>query len=381
MTISGQGGELDAEAAGVAQDRRRIQRGIEAAAGRAVQWEYARRASARTGRTAWQPTWSNYLFAAMPTEPTLSGRLRSAAVHQVRLLVGGTGDDSVERARRDTGLFGPDSACWKVHGDFTSMMVGGIAALYLQMLHPGPLAGVWDHSDFRKDMLGRLRRTARFIAGTTYGDRAEAEALIAHVRRIHGAVRGTLPDGRAYAADDPALLTYVHVAEVSSFLAAYLRYVDPTFPPAEQDRYYRETAEIARRLGAEAVPVSRAEVSAYLERVRPDLRCDPRTRSVAAALAAQPAPSLAAGPAMAAAFEAGRDLLPAWARELHGFPPGPARRSMARSGMWVLARGMRWALVNSAEARARRRAAELAAETASAPVPGRPRPGVADRGA
>ena len=75
-------------------------------------------------------------------------RLLQAVVLQVRKLVGGAGDDSVERNRNDTGLFGPDSACWKVHGDFTSMMVGGIAALYLQMLHPGALAGVWDHSDF-----------------------------------------------------------------------------------------------------------------------------------------------------------------------------------------------------------------------------------------
>lgn len=149
--------------------------------------------------------------------------LRHAVVLQVRRLVGGNGDDSVERNRKDTGLFGPDSACWKVHGDFTSMMVGGVAALYLQMLHPGALAGVWDHSDFRKDMLGRLRGTARFIAGTTYGDRAEAEALIAHVQRIHDRVSGELPDGRPYSANDPDLLTWVHVAEVSAFLAAYLR--------------------------------------------------------------------------------------------------------------------------------------------------------------
>src|SRR3954447_14699916 len=27
----------------------------------------------------------------------------------------------------DLGLFGPDAACWKVHGDFTSMMIGGVA--------------------------------------------------------------------------------------------------------------------------------------------------------------------------------------------------------------------------------------------------------------
>lgn len=286
--------------------------------------------------------------------------LRHAVVQQVRKLVGGTGDDTVERNRRDTGFFGPDSACWKVHGDFTSMMVGGIAALYLQMLHPGALAGVWDHSDFRKDMLGRLSRTARFIAGTTYGDRAEAQALIDHVRRIHDQVSGELPDGAAYSANDEDLLTWVHVAEVSSFLAAYLRYVDPHFPPAEQDRYYREYAEVARRLGATSVPSSRDEIAAYLRATHPKLRYDHRTRAVAAALAAQPAPSAASAPAMAAAFDAAKDLLPEWAAALHGFRLSPPRRMAARAAVTTVGHAMRWALTNSAEARARRRAAELA---------------------
>lgn len=287
--------------------------------------------------------------------------LRAAIVGQVRQLVGGTGDDTVERNRADTGFFGPDSACWKVHGDFTSMMVGGVAALYLQMLHPGALAGVWDHSDFNRDMLGRLQRTARFISGTTYGDRAEAQGLIDHVLAIHGRVSGRLPDGTPYSADDPDLLTWVHVAEVSSFLAAYLRYVDPAFPEAEQDRYYGETAEIARRLGAPDVPRTRAEVSAFLDAMRPRLRHDERTRTVAAALVAQRAPSLAAAPAMAVIFDAARDLLPDWAARMHGFRLSAARRNFARTALSALGRGMRWALVNSAEARARRRAAELAA--------------------
>lgn len=293
---------------------------------------------------------------------------RQAIVGQVRQLVGGTGDDTIERNRSDTGLFGPQSACWKVHGDFTSMMVGGIAALFLQMLHPGPLAGVWDHSNFRHDMLGRLRRTARFIAGTTYGDRAEAQALIDRVKQIHAKVTGSLPGGEGYAADDSELLTFVHVAEVSSFLAAYVRYVDPAFPAAEQDRYYREVAEIARRLGAAAVPVSRAEVAAYFERVKPQLRSDLRTRAVAVALLSQPAPSATAAPAMALAFDGAKDLLPDWAARLHGFRLSGARRALARAGLHGLGGTMRWALVNGAEARARRRAAELALPAASAPV-------------
>ena len=104
---------------------------------------------------------------------------------------------------------------------------GGIAALLLQALHPLALAGVWDHSSFRTDILGRLRRTATFITGTTFGSRADALALIERVKSIHAHISGTAPDGRPYRADDPTLLTWVHVAEVSSFLAAHLRYVNP----------------------------------------------------------------------------------------------------------------------------------------------------------
>ncbi|HKR87659.1 MAG TPA: oxygenase MpaB family protein [Phenylobacterium sp.] len=298
-------------------------------------------------------------------QPLGQGPIRQAIVHQVRALVGGTGDDTVERNRQDTGFFGPDSACWKVHGDFTSMMVGGIAALLMQMLHPGALAGVWDHSNFRSDMAGRLRRTARFIAGTTYGDRAEAQGHIDRVRAIHARVAGTLPDGAAYSADDPDLLTWVHAAEVSAFLAAYLRYVDPGFPPAEQDRYFRETAEIARRLGAVCPPQSRAEMAAYLRAVRPKLRYDRRTREVARALFAQAPPNVAAAPAMALVFDAARDLLPDWAASLHGFHISVPRRGAARLGVQVLGRTVRWAIVNSAETRARRRAEQLALEAAN----------------
>ncbi len=90
---------------------------------------------------------------------------------------------------------------------------------------------------------------------------------------------GVAPDGRHYAASDPALLTWVHVAEVSSFLAGYLRYVGP-LSSAEQDRYYDEVARIAQMLGAADVPRSRAEVTAYLESMRPALLASERTSEV-----------------------------------------------------------------------------------------------------
>ncbi|HBH63132.1 MAG TPA: histidine kinase, partial [Erwinia persicina] len=142
----------------------------------------------------------------------------------------------------DPGLYGPDSVIWRVHGDFPSMLCGGIAALLLQMQHPLALAGVWDHSTFRDDMMGRLRRTSQFIAVTTFGNTADAHTLIARVKRIHLRVTGVDARGQPYAASDPQLLTWVHVAETRCFLAAHLRYKNPQLSLAEQNRYYAEAA-------------------------------------------------------------------------------------------------------------------------------------------
>lgn len=64
--------------------------------------------------------------------------IESQVLSLTGLAVGGV---DFESPKGDPGLFGPDAACWKVHGDFSSMMIGGIGALLLQMLHPLALAG------------------------------------------------------------------------------------------------------------------------------------------------------------------------------------------------------------------------------------------------
>ncbi|MGA4816422.1 oxygenase MpaB family protein [Pseudomonas aeruginosa] len=97
---------------------------------------------------------------------------------------------------------------------------------------------------------------------------ADAERLIERVRRIHESVIGQLPDGTPYSASDPDLLTWVHVAEVSSFLKSYLRYLNPDLPGSEQDRYYsgnRPGRRTPRR--PRAVPRDRQQIAAYLEAI------------------------------------------------------------------------------------------------------------------
>ncbi|CAI0742366.1 Uncharacterized protein conserved in bacteria [Serratia entomophila] len=208
--------------------------------------------------------------------------VRAAIEKQVLSLTGlALGGVDFENPPGDPGLFGPQSVIWQVHSDFTSMLCGGVSALLLQMLHPLALAGVWDHSNFREDMLGRLRRTSQFVSVTTFGPTAEAERLIAKVQAIHLRVNGTGSDGTPYAASDPDLLTWVHVAESSSFLASHLRYRNPHLSAEQQDRYYLEAARVAAALGARNIPITRGEVADYLQQMRPQLVCDERTLEVA----------------------------------------------------------------------------------------------------
>lgn len=295
---------------------------------------------------------------AVPPEFVM--RVRQRISQGVLSVTSGSGPRlDYEQPLGDPGLFGPDAICWQVHADFTSMMIGGISALMLQTLHPLALAGVWDHSTFRTDMPGRLRRTATFIAGTTYGARADALALIERVKRIHLSVTGTAPDGRVYQASDPTLLTWVHVAEVSSFLAAHLRYVNPSLSPAEQDRYYGEVALIARMLGACDVPETRAQVAEYLSSMRPELEAGPRTHEVVRVLRhAAPPDRPLMKPAVGLMLNAGVDLLPDWAQRMLGFSPlARMRATLARPGVRLVGPVIRWAHVNAVSKRARRRAA------------------------
>ncbi|MDP2775710.1 MAG: oxygenase MpaB family protein, partial [Nocardioides sp.] len=170
--------------------------------------------------------------------------------------------------------FEPDSPIARVHGD-ASMFVGGIRALLLQTLHPAAMRAVSDHSGYRGDMWGRLNRTSRFLAVTTFGTADDAQRSVDMVRSIHERVVGTMPDGTPYAASDPHLLKWVHVAEIDSFLLAHAVYGRHPLDQAGRDEYVAQTAEIARRLGVIDPPTTEAELAETLASYRPELRGTP----------------------------------------------------------------------------------------------------------
>lgn len=139
----------------------------------------------------------------------------------------------------DPGLFGPESASWQILGE-PAAIAGGIRALLVQLLHPLAMAGVADHSAFRTDPLGRLRRTSAYVTGMAYGSRSVALDLTRVVRRTHRRVTGTAPDGRPYRADDPELLAWVQIALTSSFLATDAAYAPRPADAATRDRFVAE---------------------------------------------------------------------------------------------------------------------------------------------
>jgi uncharacterized protein (DUF2236 family) len=209
--------------------------------------------------------------------------------------------------------FAEDSPIRLVHSD-ASMFIGGLRALLLQSLHPLAMAGVAAHSDYRADPWGRLQRTADFLAATTFGNIETAQRAVAVVSRVHERVVGVAPDGRSYAANDPHLLHWVHLAEADSFLAAYQRYGGRRLSAAEADQYLAESAVIARQLGVVEPPVTVRMLRRQLSEFRPELRGTREAREAARFLLVEPPLPLAARPPYLMLAAAAVALLPAWTR-------------------------------------------------------------------
>lgn len=278
---------------------------------------------------------------AMPP-PSPIELIRRRIVGKVRATFNDVAAGQQPVAVSDDALFERDSPIRMVHSGVVPMMVGGIRSLLLQMLHPHALQGVLDHSDFRADMHGRLRRTARFIAQTTFAHRDEAMAAIERVNRIHAQVSGTLPEGTPYAATNPRTLAWVHVAEATSFLEAHLAYVDPAMPASAQDRYFAQFAQIARALGADPVPVTRAEAEALVLDLRGDLAASEGAREIARLVLAE-RPEGTPLPVQRALGTAAVDLLPPYARTMLGLARPKASALPARLATRTMSEGLRWA--------------------------------------
>jgi uncharacterized protein (DUF2236 family) len=232
-------------------------------------------------------------------------------------------EHSVSERPTDAGLFGPRSLVWRVHRD-RAFPLAGMRSLMVQALHPLAMAGVEQHSDWKRDPFGRLAATSGYVLTVTYGDTAAARAMAARVRSVHRSVRGTdTVTGLPYAAEDPALLLWIHSGLVDSIVYVVQRY-GRGLDPAEADRYVAEMVTFAEIVGvpAEMVPSSVHALNEYFESVDL-LQATPAARDAIGVVLDPPDLD-----------DALRDLwhdlglvaigtLPGWARSLYGFPETP----------------------------------------------------------
>ena len=221
----------------------------------------------------------------------------------------------------DDGFFGPASVTWRASGDL-SALVAGFRALLVQALHPLAMAGVDQHSQWRQDPVGRLAATSSYMATVTFGDRASAQAAAARVRRIHEHVTGVDEvTGKPYAAGDPALLLWVHAALVDSEIA--VREMFGT--PLHADGYVAEMVTTAELVGVPRalVPDSAAGLTAYIDSVRPELRCTPAAREAMTYLLDPPGLDEDIAEIWADIRAGVVAALPRWACELYGLEPPP----------------------------------------------------------
>jgi uncharacterized protein (DUF2236 family) len=241
----------------------------------------------------------------------------------------------------DDGFFGPASVTWRVSADLASP-VAGLRSLLMQALHPLAMAGVDQHSGWRRDPVGRLSATSAYLATVTFGERAAAVRAAARVRRIHDHVRGTdAVTGRWYAAGDPALLLWVHAAQVDSVLAAG-SLIGTALSAADSDRYVAEMVAAAELAGVPRpqVPTSVAELERYVASVRPGLSCTPAAAESMAYLLDPPGLDEEVAEIWQDVRDAAIAVLPQWARQMYGYaappPLTPSRWTEIRQSLGVL---------------------------------------------
>jgi len=262
----------------------------------------------------------------------------------IRSYITGTPDASLELAAPHERWHGANAATTTVHTSW-AMLIGGLESLFMQTLHPPTMAGVAEHSAYEQDPLGRLHRTAQFVALTSFGTTQQAEDAIALVRGIHERVRGVTPDGIEYSAMDSHNLLWVHVTEIDGFLRAFQRYGSVDLSVQQADLYVAEMACVGEALGIDRAPKTVSELDATIASYRPELHMSAQSRKAVRFLLIPPL----AAPARAGygvILPAALTLLPAWARNKLRIPPPlpftdrlvvePAARGLLKGLDWIM---------------------------------------------
>ncbi len=169
---------------------------------------------------------------------------------------------------------GPDSVSWRVFKNPVALAVGGVAAVLLEFADARIRSGVWDHSNYKQDPVGRSQRTGMAAMIGVYGPQAAARRVIAGIGNMHARVNGMTPDGRSYSALDGELLDWVSATASWGFLTAYDRFV-AHLSESERCAFYAEAEPVARLYGVTNTLKSDADFEAMLARLSPSFEAHP----------------------------------------------------------------------------------------------------------
>jgi uncharacterized protein (DUF2236 family) len=260
----------------------------------------------------------------------LHHRLEAAAIAFMHSPHGRTIDFT--RPPGEEALLPSDSVSWRVCKNPVALFIGGIAAVILELAEPAVRTGVWEHSSFRANPLGRLQRTGLAAMATVYGARSVSEPKIARVGRMHGRVSGETAAGERYSANDKTLLNWVQATAAFGFAEAYGRYVSP-LSQAECDRLYQEGAPASRLYGALDAPTSTGELNALFHSMRDRLEPSPIVFQFLQIMSETPAFPRPLIWMQGMLLRAAVDIIPEWIRERLGLT---ARYGLGSREKWIV---------------------------------------------
>ncbi|WP_432537237.1 oxygenase MpaB family protein [Kineococcus arenarius] len=216
-------------------------------------------------------------------------------------------------------------------------VLGGPAAILLQVAHPLVAEGVAAHSDYTAGPSHRLLATLQAALTVTFGDTAQARAAARAVGAQHARVRGTTreavpgtPAGTPYRANDPDLALWVHSTLVWTARRVAERYLGRALSADERERHWRGSWPFARLFAVpEAVlPPTAGDFERYWDSAVAGLVVTDAARGVARdVLTQRTRPPLPGVAAMARSVTA--DLLPPSVADAYDLARTPGRRAAA----------------------------------------------------
>jgi uncharacterized protein (DUF2236 family) len=175
----------------------------------------------------------------------------------------------------DVGYFPRGSSVLRrVQGERSVGLLYGQRALLIGALDPRNFVGTVEHSRYADAPFKRLAATGKTFETIFFGSRAEADRVLAVVKRMHGAVEGELeegagprhPAGTPYAAFDPELMLWTIAVAADSACLFYERLVRE-MEAGERDRFWAEWVRFGELFGMprEVAPRGWGEFREYFD--------------------------------------------------------------------------------------------------------------------